>query len=453
MRKLLIAAAAGLFVSGSVLAQDTPPAPASDAAAPAPADTAAAPAAPAADASAATPAAPAADASAPAPAAPAADTSAAAPATPAADSSAPAPTADNTAPAATAASPTVDASAPAATSDDPLAGIRDVDYVSVLGNYFKSDRKRGLDVGNDVKYGAGASFIFGRHFGNGFGWEANYTETTVQTSSAGAGNFYLHQLGGDLTYSLGDRQHFTPFVLVGGGGMFDDVHPRTNGGPSGYVDAGVGLTTGTFWHNRIRLRAEVRASHDFISTPEHNGFTDFRAGLGLEIPFYELKPQHLAAAEPAVQVVKVPTGLEDSDGDGVVDAVDKCPNTPPNTRVDGDGCPIPKVVRLEGVTFEFNKTRLRPDSQTILNWVVGIMKKYPDMQVELAGYTDSVGSTAYNLKLSQKRADAVKGYLLEQGVDGSRIQTKGYGKDNPVASNDTDEGRERNRRVELHILN
>jgi OOP family OmpA-OmpF porin len=64
-----------------------------------------------------------------------------------------------------------------------------------------------------------------------------------------------------------------------------------------------------------------------------------------------------------------------------------------------------------------------------------------------------VGSAAYNLKLSQKRAEAVKGYLLEQGVDAARVQAKGYGKENPVATNDTDEGRERNRRVELHILN
>uniref|UniRef100_UPI0004A7031B OmpA family protein n=1 Tax=Nevskia soli TaxID=418856 RepID=UPI0004A7031B len=109
--------------------------------------------------------------------------------------------------------------------------------------------------------------------------------------------------------------------------------------------------------------------------------------------------------------------------------------------------------RLEGVTFEFNKTRLRPDSQTILNWVVGIMQKYPDMQVELAGYTDSIGGTAYNLKLSQRRAEAVKAYLVEKGVDAGRIQAKGYGKENPVATNSTDEGREYNRRVELHILN
>jgi OmpA-OmpF porin, OOP family len=155
-----------------------------------------------------------------------------------------------------------------------------------------------------------------------------------------------------------------------------------------------------------------------------------------------------------VKTEEIPWGLRDDDGDGVINEKDKCPNTPPNTRVDGDGCPIPKVVRLDGVTFEFNKARLRPDSQTILNWVSDIMKKYPDMQVELGGYTDSIGSAAYNLKLSQKRAEAVKQYLVvERGIDAGRIQAKGYGKENPVASNKTDEGRERNRRVELHILN
>ena len=359
---------------------------------------------------------------------------------------APAAAADSTA------APAVDASAPPAETADPLAGIHDVDYVSVLGNYVKADTHRG----NGVNYGAGASVIFGRHFGNHWGWEANYTFNDIETGPSGGGDFYIHDLGGDLTYSFGDRQHLTPFLLIGGGGVFDDVHPRINNGASGYVDAGLGMTTGTFWHNRIRLRGEVRAVHDFTSTPDHNGFTDYRAGIGLEIPFYELKPVQLASVEPPVQVVKtveVPTGLEDSDGDGVVDSKDKCPNTPPNTRVDGDGCPIPKVVRLEGVTFEFNKTRLRPDAQTILTWVIGIMQKYPDLQVELAGYTDSIGSAAYNLKLSQKRAESVKAYLVEKGIDASRIQAKGYGKENPVASNKTDEGREYNRRVELHILN
>jgi len=350
------------------------------------------------------------------------------------------------------------ASAPpdSSTSNDALSGLRDIDYIGGLGNYVKADTHRGDGNGNAVKYGAGASVLFGRHFANHWGWEGNYTFSDLETGSNGGGDYYLHTLGGDLTYSFGDRQHITPFLLIGGGGIFDDVNPRANGGGSGYVDAGLGMTTGTFWHNRIRLRGEVRAVHDFISTPDHTGFTDYRAGLGIEIPFYELKSGQAVITEPPVQVVKteeIPWGLRDDDGDGVINEKDKCPNTPPNTRVDGDGCPIPKVIRLDGVTFEFNKTHLRPDAKTILTWVLGIMQKYPDMQVELAGYTDSIGSAAYNLKLSQKRAEAVKAYLVEKGIADSRIQAKGYGKENPVASNKTDDGREYNRRVELHILN
>ena len=335
--------------------------------------------------------------------------------------------------------------------------VRDIDYVGVLGNYVKADRKRGPDV----KYGSGASFLFGRHFANHWGWEANYTFSGLETGPSGGGDYYLQALGADATYSFGDRQTFTPFLLAGGGGVLDDVHPRIDGGGSGYVNVGLGFTTGTFWHERIRVRAEVRGVHDFNSTPTHTGFNDVRAGIGIEIPFYEPRPVEAPMPPAPPQVVKVeevktvpvPTGVLDSDGDGVTDDKDKCPNTPPNTRVDGDGCPIPKVLRLDGVTFEFNKARLRPDAQTILGYVVGIMQKYPDMQVELAGYTDNVGKAAYNLRLSQKRAEAVKMYLVGKGIGGNRIAAKGYGKENPVATNDTDEGRERNRRVELHVLN
>jgi OOP family OmpA-OmpF porin len=411
MRSIALSmAAAGLMMAGSASAQDTP----------APADSAA-------------------------PLPPAADS---APAAAPADAGVPPPVLPAEAP--------PDASAPPApvASSDPLEGIRDVDYVAGLVNGDRPDTRRSFN-GNDVHYGTGASIIFGRHFGNGFGWEANYTYSDLETGPHGGGDYYLHNLGGDLTYSLGDRQHLTPFVLIGGGGTFDDVNPRSRNGGSGYVDAGLGLTTGTFWHNRIRLRGEVRASHDFISTGDQHGYTDYRAGLGIEIPFYEVKPLPPAAApEAPVVVVKVEkTGLEDSDGDGVVDSKDKCPDTPPHTRVDGDGCPIPKVLRLDGVTFEFNKAKLRPDAQTILNYVVSIMQKYQDMQVELAGYTDSIGKDSYNLKLSQKRAESVKAFLIDKGIDGARIQAKGYGKANPVASNDTADGREYNRRVELHVLN
>ncbi len=426
MRKTVIVAAVGLLSIGSAMAQNDPTSPA-------PIDDATPPAA-SSDST-----------------APAADSSATATSetTTTTSSDASGSTTDTTT---TSSGDTPPPPATDAASSWGLPGDRDIDYITILGSYVFADSNRG----GGANSGGGASLIFGRHFANHFGWEANYTLDILETGSTGGGDIYRHTLGGDLTYSFGDRQHFTPFLLVGGGGDFTDAHPRSNNGPSGYVDGGVGVVTNTFWHNRVRLRAEGRAIHDFLSADGHNGFTDYRASLGIEIPFYEPKAYQLPPpAQPTtvVKVIEKDTGLEDSDGDGVVDSADKCPGTPPNTRVDGDGCTIPKILRLDGVTFEFNKSHLRPDSETILSYVVKIMNKYPDMQVELAGYTDSKGGAAYNLKLSQRRAAAVKEYLVAHGIGASRIEAKGYGKENPVASNDTDEGRERNRRVELHILN
>ncbi|MDI3316001.1 MAG: OmpA family protein [Mycobacterium sp.] len=335
-------------------------------------------------------------------------------------------------------------------SAEAMSGVRDIDYLSAMGHYLFADDKHGPEVHN----GGGGMGIYGRHFANHWGWEAVFGYDNIETGPNGGGDLYRYTLGGDLVYNFGDRQHFTPYILLGGGGDFNDEHPRTNNGASGYADAGLGFVTGTFWHNRIRLRAEGRYLHDFMSTETHTGFNDVRAGIGIEIPFYVSREVVAPPIPPEkVKMVEIPWGLRDDDGDGVINEKDKCPNTPPNTRVDGDGCPIPKVVRLDGVTFEFNKTRLRPDAQTILKWVVDIMKKYPDMNVEIAGYTDSIGSDAYNLKLSQRRAEAVRDYLVSQGIESSRVTPKGYGKADPVASNATAEGRERNRRVELHILN
>ena len=137
----------------------------------------------------------------------------------------------------------------------------------------------------------------------------------------------------------------------------------------------------------------------------------------------------------------------------MIDERDKCPGTPPNTRVDGDGCPLAKVIALDGVTFEFDSTRLRPDARTILDNASEILRKYPDMKVEVAGHTDSKGSARYNLKLSDGRAAAVREYFIGKGVGAEQLSSKGYGEAEPIADNATDAGRERNRRVELRILN
>ena len=104
------------------------------------------------------------------------------------------------------------------------------------------------------------------------------------------------------------------------------------------------------------------------------------------------------------------------------------------------------------VNFDFNKATVRKPDDADLQKAIAFIKKYPSSQISLVGFTDSVGSDAYNLKLSERRAEAVKDYLVKHGIDASRIQTSGRGKADPVADNKTDKGRAENRRVEVQIL-
>lgn len=148
----------------------------------------------------------------------------------------------------------------------------------------------------------------------------------------------------------------------------------------------------------------------------------------------------------------------DDDGDGVPNGIDQCLDTPPGTKVDAKGCSVifdvgRDVLVLEGVKFDFNSAELTSGARTILDRIAQALVQYPDVNIEVAGYTDSVGNDAYNLRLSQARANAVRDYLISKGVAASRLSAKGYGEADPIASNDTEEGRERNRRVVLKKLN
>jgi outer membrane protein OmpA-like peptidoglycan-associated protein len=146
---------------------------------------------------------------------------------------------------------------------------------------------------------------------------------------------------------------------------------------------------------------------------------------------------------------------QDADGDGVCDGVDKCPATPPGRKVDAKGCePLPEKapLRLEGVNFEYDSATLAPESSVALDAVASSLLAWSEVRVEIAGHTDSKGSDAYNLGLSQRRAASVRDYLVGKGVEASRLVAKGYGETEPVADNKTDEGRAQNRRVELRRL-
>ena len=159
-----------------------------------------------------------------------------------------------------------------------------------------------------------------------------------------------------------------------------------------------------------------------------------------------------SAPPPPPPPPAAPPENPDLDGDGVPNGRDKCPNTRPGAVVDLDGCEVEAVISLEGVHFDFDKATLRPEAIVILNQAVGLLKTQNRVVVEIAGHTDSVGSEQYNQALSERRAIAVKDYLESQGISATRLTARGYGEAQPVASNDTEEGRAQNRRVELIVL-
>jgi len=146
----------------------------------------------------------------------------------------------------------------------------------------------------------------------------------------------------------------------------------------------------------------------------------------------------------------------DADKDGVMDNVDKCPNAP--GPKENDGCPkLVKVTEnsiqlLQMINFETNKSAIKPESYPILDEITAILKVNPSWRINIEGHTDNKGSAAKNKKLSQDRADSCRTYLIQHGVEAGRMMAAGYGPDRPIASNNTNEGRAKNRRTEFKIV-
>lgn len=165
-------------------------------------------------------------------------------------------------------------------------------------------------------------------------------------------------------------------------------------------------------------------------------------------------------------------GFEDEDGcpdpdndqDGILDTVDQCPNDPEtkNNYEDEDGCPDEKkrariegkkIVILDKVFFVYDKSIILDQSFPILMEVADILNENPQIKkVLIEGHTDSNGSDRYNKRLSDRRAKAVRDFLVKQGISNKRLLFKGFGEERPIATNDTDEGRQKNRRVEFTII-
>ncbi len=141
----------------------------------------------------------------------------------------------------------------------------------------------------------------------------------------------------------------------------------------------------------------------------------------------------------------------DTDGDGVADGLDKCPDTSPEAEADESGCSWVQKgeIVLPTIRFGVGSANLAPGSSPALNEVAEILKQNPDVTVEIGGHTDNEGPARLNRKISLERAEEVKRYLAARGVPAARMVTKGYGEVHPIASNRHAEGRAQNRRIEL----
>ena len=143
----------------------------------------------------------------------------------------------------------------------------------------------------------------------------------------------------------------------------------------------------------------------------------------------------------------------DSDVDGVADYQDGCPRTPAGTRVDARGCPLAgeRIAIVTNINFDFDHTDVRGDVRKRLSRVIQLLKEMPQMDVQIVGYTDDIGSAQHNLSLSLRRAESVRDYIVTRGIDHMRLSVAGRGKTEPLVSNSTPEGRAVNRRVEFVV--
>lgn len=241
----------------------------------------------------------------------------------------------------------------------------------------------------------------------------------------------------NLRYTLGQpRDRLRPYIMGGVGNIDIDGENDT------LLNYGAGL--------EFELRDQV-ILRGGMSRYNYLG-RDGDIGFNAELVYYfsERNPPRQPEPEPRPEPVAV-APPSDSDGDGVPDPDDDCPNTPSNYAVDENGCPIliEEIASFElQVNFDFDESVIRDEDVPEIEDLAEFLREYDGVMLQLEGHTDSVGTPLYNLDLSQRRADAVRDMLIEDfGISPGRVTAQGFGEQLPVADNETEAGREANRRV------
>jgi OOP family OmpA-OmpF porin len=315
----------------------------------------------------------------------------------------------------------------------------------------------------EVDYGIGFDLSYAQELSARNWVEGKLFIGILETGSPAVPDFYQDGVGLDYLRAFGNQGDGHLFGLAGAGMAVNDATPDTYDGTSYYFNAGVGYR-GRLWNRwGVRPRVELRYVHDSFA----EGTNDVLLGFRLE-----MAPKRQMLVEKIVQVekiVEVPVEVEkivekeatcvvppvveasvDSDGDGVLDAQDKCPGTLKGARVDATGCvKEEQKISLPNIEFESGKTVLAPGGKQKLEAVVEFLNSQPEVEIDVFGHTDAQGKDSYNQALSEGRARSVMEYLVSRGVAASRLTSKGFGETQPITTNDTAEGRAQNRRVEL----
>ncbi len=307
----------------------------------------------------------------------------------------------------------------------------------------------------------GGSLAIGKVLSEAWDAELAYVDTRHDVSGGGS---KLKLAGPSLNFNrvfMRDNV-VSPFIGFG----INSISTRKNGTGKTDHDVGAAIKAGVLAditsNGALQLSAEIgKRSDDFTQHLE-----DVFGGLGLRFNFgapakaapvkaAAPAPAPVAAPAPAPAPVAAPVAPPappaappappaDDDKDGVPNAADRCPKTPAGDKVDSSGCGLNLALEVQ---FETNSAVIKQESYGELDAFVQFLKDVPSVKGELQGHTDSVGKDAYNLNLSQKRADSVKAYIVGKGVDVARVDAKGYGETKPVADNATVDGRAANRRV------
>lgn len=344
-----------------------------------------------------------------------------------------------------------------------------------VGSWYVAPKALYVDPDKDFNADSAVGFGFGIGKVLSEEWDAELSFVDTRHDVDAGDKLKLRGVALDLNRVFMRSGPVNPYVGLG----INSIQSRSAGNGNGGHDFGgsihAGLLADLIKGGGLQLAAEIGKRADDIP----QGLADVYGSLGLRFNFgAPAKPAPVVARAPAPVAAPPPpppppadtdgdgvtddldkcpntpagarvdaTGCElDSDNDGVVDRLDRCRNTPPNTKVDAVGCGI--TIRLE-VNFDNDSANIKPESYAELDNFVEFLKEVPAARGVMEGHTDSVGSTAYNQKLSQRRADAVKAYIVSKGGDGSRVDTKGFGESMPIADNKTAEGRAQNRRVQF----